>query len=138
MDAMWLWVLGGGTVAAGFVVATRARPMTLGRALKVARTSGDIQQVVQLIERKPKALQPTAWDQAIQDLWRSYHREAATDLMVEAAHRSDAPIIQYWLRQVMEVEPEIAEARLPADFMLEHFDPEVAASCGRCGSCGCK
>lgn len=121
----------------GFVVAAKVRPMTLQRALKPAREQGDITLVVQFIERKAKGSQTTAWDQALTALWNSYHREAAAELAMEAARRTDAPVVQYWLRQVLEVEPEIAQARFTAEFMLEHFDPEVAASCGRCGSCGC-
>lgn len=47
-------------------------------------------------------------------------------------------ILQYWMKQVMEIEPEIAQARFTPGFMAAAWRPEIAAQCGRCGSCGCK
>ena len=51
--------------------------------------------------------------------------------------RSDDEIIQYWIAQIVQVEAEIATEAFSPAFMAEFFRPEVAAQCGRCGSCGC-
>lgn len=77
----------------------------------------------------------TAWDQAIGKLWQDYHRETGAQLVVEGAQRSDAPVIQYWIKRFLEVEPLIAEHHFTEEFLDEFYRPDVAASCGRCG-CG--
>ena len=121
MSADWMWIAAG-TVTFGFVVAARFRPMTQKQALAQWQRTGDL---------------APAWDQAIKALWQGYEREAAARLTVEAAQRCDAKIIQYWMKQIMEIEPGIASRVFTQAFLDAHFNPEVAASCGRCGSCGC-
>jgi hypothetical protein len=101
-----------------------------------ARKTGELGALVAAIETTPYSEQATQWDQAIGELWQSYAREEATRLVMEAAERSDADIIQYWIRQVLEVEPEIASEHFTQEFLEEHFQPEVAAKCGRTGCCG--
>lgn len=100
-----------------------------------AAHTGDLQLLIEKIESNTDGDEGTAWDQAIGALWEAFHRETATRLVVEAATRSDAPILQYWIKRVLEVEPELAEAHFSQEFLARHFRPEVAAKCGR--SCGC-
>lgn len=105
----------------------------LDRALKVVRANGSVAAVVTVIEEAPEGKRATMWDQAIGTLWREYRREEAFELMMEGAIRSEAPIVQYWLRNAMEVEPEMASLKFNQEFLETYFRPSVAAKCGRCG-----
>src|SRR5690606_21977740 len=104
----------------------------LGPALDRAHRTGDIVPLVAVIAAT-NTDQATLWHQSINSLWQSYARETAARLIVEAASRTDAPIVQYWVSRVLEVEPEIAEDHFPPEFLAELFRPEVAKSCGPCG-----
>ncbi len=132
----WIWITLG-TVVVGLVAGTSLRPKGLSHAIKTARRTGDLSAIVGHIEHLPEAARPTTWDNAIGQLWRAYERETAARLVIEAGLRSDAEIVQYWIRQVMEVEPEIAMAVFTPEFLNSCFNPSVASSMGRCGSCGC-
>ncbi len=101
-----------------------------------ARKTGELGVLISAIETTPYSEQATQWDQAIGELWQAYAREEAARLVMEAAARSDADIIQYWIRQILEVEPEIAAQTFSQEFLEEYFQPEVAAKCGRSGCCG--
>lgn len=92
--------------------------------------------VVELVEEAPADKRPAMWDQAIGDLWNAYAREEAACLVMAAARRSDATILQYWIKQVLEVEPQIAEEIFPESFLQTHYKPRVAARCGKSGCCG--
>jgi hypothetical protein len=100
-----------------------------------AVATGDLDSLIEHIEASPSGEHPTKWDQAIKALWQSYNRETAARLVIESAKRCDAPIIQYWIRQVLEVEPELAARHFSEEFLAQHFRPDVAARCGK--SCGC-
>ncbi len=126
-----------GVAVGGFVAVSGARKVTVGGALEIARQKGDIGPLVAVIEAMGEENQPTAWNQAIDGLWRTYHREAAAALIVQAALRTDAGVVQYWIQQTLQVEPEIAAEAFSEDFLATCFRPQVAASCGKCGPCGC-
>lgn len=132
----WLWIAFGVFVV-GFIAAGTWRPGGMRRALAHARRTGDVAQIVVHIEQSPGSDRATMWDNAIGELWQAYAREAAARLIVEATSRSDAQVLQYWIRQVLEIEPEIAAEVFDQEYLEAHFKPDVAAQCGRCGSCGC-
>jgi hypothetical protein len=135
---MSTWLLVGiGAAVVGFVAVGSRRGQSFSGALQRAKRQGELDGLIQAIERAPKIEQATLWDQAIGRLWQSYERQTAARLAREAVQRSDAQILQYWLKQIMEVEPEIAAEVFDQAFLLAFFQPEVAKSCGRCGSCGC-
>jgi hypothetical protein len=101
-----------------------------------AAHTGNVDLLVEHIEKGGDSRDAaTEWDQAIGALWQSYNRETAAQLVIEGAKRSDAPVIQYWIRRFIEVEPEIAATHFTEGFLRDHFRPDVAASCGK--SCGC-
>lgn len=105
----------------------------LDKALKITRANGSIAAIVDAVLKEAKPRQATLWDQAIGTLWREYRRDEAFQLMIAAAERSDAPIVQYWLKNAMDVEPELATRYFTEEFLTHYFQPRVAASCGRCG-----
>lgn len=129
------FALAAGAFGAFFVFMSRVKALTLPSVVAKAQGAGDFSAVVAFIDAYPEAGQGTQWDQAIGQLWQAYAREDAARLIVEAAQRSEAPVVQYWIRQVLEIEPEIAEAHFSAEFMAEYFRPEVALACGK--GCGC-
>lgn len=104
-------------------------------ALAEARSSGDLEGLVEAVEAAPADKRPTKWDYALDQLWNAYERETAAELVVEAAPRSDATILQYWIQEVLQVEPKIADRVFSEEFLERHFDPEVASRCGKSGCC---
>lgn len=99
-----------------------------------AVASGDLRMLVEHIE-KNDADPGTSWDQAIGQLWQAYNRETAARLVVEGARRTEAPVLQYWIKRFQEVEPELADEHFSEEFLERYYRPEVASKCGR--SCGC-
>ena len=133
MLEIW-WIIIG---VVGLVILFRVlSPSRLQAALKKARSSGEVAGIVAAIEEAPEKKHPNLWDQTIGTLWQEYHREAALALMMAAAIRSEAPIVQYWLKRALEVEPELCQEIFTEDFLSEYFRPDVAAKCGRTGCCG--
>lgn len=107
----------------------------LDAALSEAHSSGELDAVVEAVQAAPAEKRPTKWDYAIDQLWQAYARETAAELVVEAAERSDATILQYWIQQILEVEPRIADDVFSEEFLAEHYDPQVASRCGKSGCC---
>ena len=135
--SMWVMVAAG-VFCIGLVAAGPLRRQTLAGALGQARKLTTPEPLVAYIQAQPAPLQADLWDQALGQLWQRYERELVARALVQVAPRSEAKIIQYWMKQVLEIEPEIAQAHFTQDFMDAAFKPEIAAQCGRCGSCGCK
>ena len=119
-----------------FLARMASQGAKLGDAIAQTRRTESPGPVVEFVEQAPEEKRPAMWDQAIGDLWNAYAREEAAALVMAAARRSDATILQYWIRQVLEVEPEIAERMFPESFLRTHFKPKVAARCGKSGCCG--
>ena len=127
-----LWILGLGLVLA--LVVWRFMIPSLAGPLAAARKQGNISPIVEAIERLGVGARPTAYNHAIKQLWDSYERSLAIELVRELAERhSSALITQYWLKQVLEVEPQLAHEKMTQEFYRLHFQPEVAASCGPVG-----
>lgn len=124
-----------GAVIVGFVLRSAFSGTSIKAATDLARETGKIELLVEAIEARPESEQATHWDHAIDSLWNSYAREEAARLTMEAAPRCDSDAIQYWMRQVLEVEPEIASNVFTPEFLDEFFKPEIAAQCGK-GCCG--
>lgn len=131
---MWM-ILGVCVVVVGFVATSSTRGNSVKRGMRTARTSGDLLPLTEALKADPND-SGTQWDQAIGTLWQAYAREAAAGLVVIAAQHSDAKIVHYWIKQVIEIEPEIAKEIFTPQFLMAHFDPSVASQCGRCGCKG--
>ena len=130
--AMWICCAVG---AIALVAVPMARPNAKKRALARARETGDLSALIAWVEAKPLVAQADAWDQILLGLWQRYERELAMKVIMEAAPRSEAKIIQHWIAQALSIERELAEEVFTQEFLLQHFRPVVAAQCGKCG-CG--
>lgn len=104
--------------------------------LKRVKATGEVDGYVAYVMKHPEEKRANLWDQAITQLWRGYERETAMAMMKAAAVKSGAPVVQFWIRQALEIEPELAAQELGQEFLQEYFRPEVAAKCGRVGCCG--
>ena len=133
-EDMTTWLFGFGAVA---LVAVGFRFLRQGDSLtgwtEHAAQTGELRRLIQYIEEQSDP--STKWDQAIGALWNTYHRELAAQLVVEGAQRNDATVFQFWMKRIIEVEPEVASAHFTEAFLLAHFQPELAATCGK--GCGC-
>ena len=129
----WIWVVLG-TVVFGFVAGASIK---LGRKdpVKVALKTGELGPLLESIESSVGD-RATTWDKHISTLWNAYERETAAKLVVEGARSCDADILQYWIRQVIEVEPEIATETFTPEFLEACFNADAANRCGRKGCCG--
>ena len=122
-----------------FVVALivpMVRPRGIDGLLRQVRKSGNLRPLALALTAAPEAKRADKIDQTFTRLWNGYERETAARLLVEIAPQCDAMILQYWMRQVLEVEPEIAAEIFTVGFIESYFKPDVAAKCGRCGCKG--
>ncbi|MBO5753102.1 MAG: hypothetical protein J6S69_05325 [Proteobacteria bacterium] len=127
-------------VVIGFII-SMLRGNELSKAIKLTKEDDDPQHIIDAIDNDKTADVPTVYNQCIKSFWDAYDREVATKLVKALAERDDqAKITQHWLKTVIEVEPELARNILGAEFIQNHFDPDVAAQCGSCcgGSCNSK
>ncbi|MFP4601193.1 MAG: hypothetical protein ACLFVJ_23295 [Persicimonas sp.] len=132
---IWLGIIAG-VALVGFIVVNGLQSSTIDAAAAHAQKTGNLAPLLAAIESKSESDHPTHIDHAIGELWQAYAREEAARFVVEIAERSDADIIQYWIKRIGEVEPAIAEEVFTEEFLAEHYRPEVASRCGRTGCCG--
>jgi hypothetical protein len=108
------------------------------KAIVHARKEHDVKPFIAAVDEDSTADVPTIYNSAIKSLWDSYDRETATDLIKALLERNDtAPISQFWIKTLLEVEPEIARKQLGEVFIQEHYNEGIAAQCGGCGG-SCK
>jgi len=128
-----IWLTVGALVAFVLLYKLLFNP-SLNRKVAVAANTKDIAPVQQALNQMSATMQPVAFSSAIQQLWEKYERELAMPLIKDLAEaHPDTKVSQYWLDQAQKVEPELANEHLGADFLRGHYQPEVAASCGKFG-----
>lgn len=128
--AFWILVVG----LIGAVIVWRSMSPSLAGPIALAREQGDITPVVEVIERMRPGARPAAYNHAIRQIWDAYERPLAIELVkVLAEKHGSALIAQYWLKQVLQVEPHLARQHITQDFIKAHYQPEVAAHCGPVG-----
>ena len=107
---------------------------SLDKVVGQAAKQNDTGPILEAISKISSGAQPSAYNRAIRRLWDGYQRPLATELVVELAkNHGDSNIAQYWIRQVMTVEPQMAKEKFSREFIREHYQPEVAAKCGQVG-----
>jgi hypothetical protein len=104
----------------------------------LARQAAESQDLAPILEAAA-ALSPTARSALFHDtisfLWRNWQRPLAARLVREYVSQCpDEKLCQYWLKQVLEVEPQAARDTFDQPFLTRFFRPEVAKSCGQGGS----
>jgi len=120
-------------VVAAFVLWRLSSP-PLRAALEQARRERSIAPLVEAVESVRPAARTSHYNHAIRKLWEDYDRALAIELVRELASRHGSSLIaQYWLRQALQVEPDLASRLLPQEFLERHYEPEVAARCGPVG-----
>lgn len=125
-----------GVLLVAFLGRIALESSNLESAIDDALDGDDVEPIVDAVTAAPEDKQPTHWDYALGQLWQAYAREQAAELVMRAAEESDATILQYWIQQVIQVEPAIARDVFTDAFLAEHFEPDVAARCGKSGCCG--
>lgn len=127
-----IWLVVGGMAVV--LVIWKAMGPSLNSAANRAVKEGKVDPLLKAIGRLRSSAQPDAFNGAIRQLWDDYQRPLAIPLIRALVQQhSDAPIAQYWLRQVQEVEPELASESFDREFLEAHYQPAVAASCGESG-----
>lgn len=128
----WMYIAAAGVVL--FFILLKLTAPGIGKAVDRAVQRGEIEPIVEVVEKKPESERPAAYNHAIRMLWDSYHRRLATRLIRHLAKEHvEVPIAQYWLKQLMQVEPQLAKQELEGDFLQRYYMPDVAASCGPVG-----
>lgn len=126
------WAIAGGVLLA--VLFFVLKPSSLGGHTNKAIATKDLDPLVQHLAKIQGDTCPTAFNQAVKQMWDSYERPLAVDLIKSCANFvSSSSIGQYWIRQVLEVEPELAEESFDSDFLATYYNPEVAMQCGKVG-----
>ena len=121
-------------VAAVLAVAAKMLRGGLSGHLRTFMKDGEVGPLVAHIETLPADDQPTAYHTVLTRVWGAYQRRRAAALVREMGMRvGDAAIAQYWIKQVLDIEPEIAREVLDEDWLSAFYVPEVAQQCGAFG-----
>jgi hypothetical protein len=114
---------------------TFKRRQSAQRYVDIAIRTGDIAPIVEAAEPLPQRQRSLFFQDAISLLWNNWQRRMAAQVVREfAARHYQEKIAQFWLRQVLEVEPETAGEILDEKFLSNYYQPSVAATCGRASS----
>jgi hypothetical protein len=127
-----IWIIVGVVFVA--IIAWRLMIPSLTGVIREALDKHDVTPVIEAVEALKVSMRPTAYNHAIRRIWDAYERELAVDLIKHLArNHNDSLIAQYWLKQLMQVEPALAKRHLSSEFVKRYYQPEVAASCGPVG-----
>lgn len=119
-----------------WIVFTTISGTPKSKAFKIVRKTHDPSGLIAAIDADKTSDVPTEYNAYIKTLWDAYDRETATKLIQALLERNDtAPISQYWLKTLLEVEPELARTLLGEAFIVAHYKEGIAAKCGG-GCCG--
>jgi hypothetical protein len=123
-----LFALGAGAIAYFLVI--RRGPSAVSLANKAAE-SGSVEELVKAAATLPYKRRSMFFQAAIAWLWNNWQRPLAAELSVHFAKQHGAEkITQFWVRQVMEVEPLTAQKTFDKRFLEQYYRPEVAKQCG--------
>jgi hypothetical protein len=96
-----------------------------------AAESGSIKALCAAAEKLPYKRRSLFYQAAITWLWNNWQRPLAAELSMHFVKEHGAEkITQYWLKQVMEVEPLTAQKMFDKRFLESYYRPEVAKQCG--------
>jgi len=110
-------------------------PSRRARLIARARKTRDIAPLVALLDATTASQRATAYNTVVKQVWDAYDRPLAAELVRAMARvERDAFITQYWIRQILEVEPELAEQSFDEDFLHSYYQPAIAAQCDKVSS----
>lgn len=139
MDTTLIIVIGGALImiVVGLMI---LKSNSMSKAISKSRETQDIKPILAEIDKDKSIDMASAFNVSIKSIWDAYDRELATELVKEFLLRNDkAPIAQHWLRQVLEIEPELARKQMGEAFIRDHFHEEIASQCGSgCSGGSCK
>lgn len=99
-----------------------------------AIASKSISALVMEGQKLEESAQPSFFLQSIEQLWNRWHRDLAAELVRDFVLMfPEEKLGQYWLQQILEIEPEIAEKLLYQEFLEVYYKPTIAAGCGAVG-----
>jgi hypothetical protein len=102
--------------------------------VKEAVAEGKVKPIMRAGLELDSSAQPPFFLRAIEVLWNTWQRELAAQLAHDFVMlHPNEKLGQYWLRQVLEIEPDIAEEVLQPEFLDVYYQPNLAASCGPAG-----
>ncbi len=122
-------------LAVGYYFFRRTGAPGVGKAVDDAIEAQDPAPVLKAAGGLPHERQADFYQQAITLLWEGWQRPLAVKVIkafsITHAHEK---ICQFWLKQAMEVEPMSAGKEFDKKFLDTHYNPEVAACCGKTSS----
>ncbi len=129
-----LWsILAAGAVLAALVLWMRASAAPLHKLAQEAAASGDTSALRSYLRARSAFTRPAAYNSAIRMLWDAYQRPLTVGLIEDLGREhAEAYITQYWLDQLLNVEPTLARD-LDPEFLARTYQPDVASKCGSYG-----
>ena len=123
-----LLALGAGVIV--YFLVFRRGPNAISLATQAAE-SGSLEALLKAATTLPYKRRSMFFQAAISWLWNNWQRPLAAELSVHFAQQHGAEkITQFWVRQVMEVEPLTAQKTFDKRFLEQYYRPEVAKQCG--------
>jgi len=131
MDFTWIII---GVAVIGVVAFSLLSAGGIESRARRAIKTRELDDVVDYIRGKSGEDKATAFNKAVKLMWDGYERALAAALVRRLApEMGDVRIVQYWLKQVLEIEPEIATESFDDEFVDQCYRPDVARKCGSFG-----
>ena len=106
----------------------------LEKAVQKGLAAQSIEPIVEQLAKGHPDAQPNLYHRAIGRLWSGHERELAATLVKHLTiTHPEAKISQYWMNQVLTIEPALAKESFTDDFLARYFNPKIASQCGPAG-----
>ncbi|PKN57505.1 MAG: hypothetical protein CVU56_10925 [Deltaproteobacteria bacterium HGW-Deltaproteobacteria-14] len=110
------------------------RVFSVGRLALTAARTGDVAPVADAIGDLAPTMRADGFDRAVTDLWRGGARPVAVRLIRAAAgHVGPAFTTQFWIRESLEQESDLANDLFDAPFLTAVYEPPVQQPCASYG-----
>jgi hypothetical protein len=129
-----IYILGAAILGGAFLLWRMSGP-TVSRIVDLAIEDRDPSPILKAAESIPPQKRSQFFQQAITMLWENFERPLAIAVArTFAEQHSGEKICQFWLKQAMEVEPTEARKHFDEGFLKTHYNPDLAACCGKTSS----
>ena len=124
-------IIGGAVLLAVLLWFMRRRvDSSLMKALEEATSRNDVTPLLEAAEQLSPTQRSVFFQQAVLHLWNNWHRPMAISLIEHFTRKHpDEKIVQYWLKQAMEIEPQLARESYDDRFLKNYYRPEIAKEC---------